>query len=64
MLLLAMDRFKQEDNAAAIELLNKLSDNSLNKFAKPLILGWMNLADGKTRSGAARRWCRWPRTRA
>jgi tetratricopeptide (TPR) repeat protein len=46
-LLLAMDRFKQEDNAAAIDLLKKLSDNSLNKFAKPLILGWMNLANGK-----------------
>jgi tetratricopeptide (TPR) repeat protein len=46
MLLLAMDRFKQGDNAAAIILIEKLSDNSLNKFAKPLILGWMNLANG------------------
>ncbi|MFM9844059.1 MAG: tetratricopeptide repeat protein [Dongiaceae bacterium] len=46
-LLLAMDRFKQGDNAAAIALIDKLSDNSLNKFAKPLILGWMTLASGK-----------------
>jgi tetratricopeptide (TPR) repeat protein len=47
MLLLAMDRFKQGDNAAAIALIEKLSDSSLNKFAKPLILGWMKLAEGK-----------------
>ena len=47
LLLLAMDRFKQGDNAAAIGLIEKLSDNSLNKFAKPLILGWMYLANGK-----------------
>jgi tetratricopeptide (TPR) repeat protein len=46
-LLLAMDRFKQGDNKAAIALINKLSDNSLNKFAEPLVLGWMSLADGK-----------------
>ena len=46
-LLLAMDRFKQGDNKAAIALINKLSDNSLNKFAEPLVLGWMLLADGK-----------------
>jgi tetratricopeptide (TPR) repeat protein len=47
MLLLAMDRFKQGDNAAAIALIEKLSDSSLNKFAKPLILCWMQLAQGK-----------------
>ncbi len=47
MLLLAMDRFKQGDNAAAIALIEKLSDSSLNKFAKPLILCWMKLAEGK-----------------
>ncbi|HVR67549.1 MAG TPA: tetratricopeptide repeat protein [Verrucomicrobiae bacterium] len=46
-LLLAMDRFKQGDNAAAIELIKKLSDNSLNKFTEPLILSWMTLANGK-----------------
>jgi tetratricopeptide (TPR) repeat protein len=45
-LLLAMDRFKQGDNTAAIALIKKLSDTSLNKFAAPLILGWLNLADG------------------
>ncbi len=47
MLLLAMDRFKQGDNAAAIVLIEKLSDSALNKFAKPLILCWMKLAEGK-----------------
>ena len=34
------------DNAGAIASIQKLSGNSLNKFARPLILAWLNLADG------------------
>jgi tetratricopeptide (TPR) repeat protein len=46
LLVLAMNQFKQGDNAGAIASIQKLSGNSLNKFARPLILAWLNLAAG------------------
>jgi tetratricopeptide (TPR) repeat protein len=46
-LVLAINEFKQGNPAAAIVLIDKLSKGGLNEFARPLILGWLYLADGK-----------------
>ncbi|HEY7688199.1 MAG TPA: tetratricopeptide repeat protein, partial [Dongiaceae bacterium] len=46
-LVLGINEFKKGDPAAAIAQFQGLSNGGLNDFAKPLILAWLYLADGK-----------------
>jgi tetratricopeptide (TPR) repeat protein len=50
-LVLGINEFKQGNPRAAIEIMNRLTKGGLNDFAKPLILSWLYLADGKLDEG-------------